>query len=752
MAQQSVIKDQIIEHNKWYLFPDSLGQNDDGKFLGFVTKDDITLCRGAFPVGQNVIFTPSRTPTVRPGSTLIGTAVVSPYAVKRAWNFERRDGIQIDMKTYGTGVYFRVEGVMDDYNLLETGFTADLEFCYGVISQSSSSLSQVMYCNGIEEWRKWTGIYATMQSYDNTAHTITFSETLSSPAFLIGNIINQENATASWAPITNGSFRITINGTPYNVDGINFTGVTTMAQVAATIQTALRGATGGLETVEFLSSNQFKITTVDGSSSAITVATTSTGTVGTDISGAGASLYTGLSTGVVTDRSLPVFPTSGNISFNGIQYAYTGVLGNNLTGLSDLGNLTAVSGDIIVQAPSVVSGSSILKSSVCTVHDGRIHARNEAKKSVALYSKLDNPTNWTTGSNDGDGGAKEIEQGGPIVAFAGDEKQVYIFKNRLIKTLDFIASGTRIDVPQYGTPKPSNDKSTTIGAQGQKSTFAGPNGVFFVTTDNQLIYLYRQDFKDWPQQMDIADPIRPTFSIGVHDEAAGIVYNSKVYYAYKQDSHSSYNDTVIVYDLIRNIWSAPFVGWNVSDWTVIGGKLRWHSSNSPDTYELYDDQFDGDYPFTTIIRTWNETFGTPNLQKKVGYAMIEIYLQENSQVTATVLYDENGFNGQEEFILRGSDIQYRLGTANYNPFGANPFGEERFGSNDNISGMNKYRFMLELKGNIEFYNLALQLSSNTENCNYELVRFGYYITQIIKLSDVNYMVTPNGTTDNLNIN
>lgn len=132
--------------------------------------------------------------------------------------------------------------------------------------------------------------------------------------------------------------------------------------------------------------------------------------------------------------------------------------------------------------------------------------------------------------------------------------------------------------------------------------------------------------------------------------------------------------------------------------------------------------------------------------------MIEIYLQENSEVTATVLYDENGFSGQEEFILLGSDTQYRLGVANYNPFGANPFGQERFGSNANISGMNKYRFILELKNNIEFYNVALQISSNTENCNYELVRFGYFITQIIKLLDVNYMLAPDGTTDNLNIN
>jgi hypothetical protein len=47
---------------------------------------------------------------------------------------------------------------------------------------------------------------------------------------------------ATWAAVTNGSFRITIDGTAYNCSGINFTSVTTMADVASVIQTALRAA------------------------------------------------------------------------------------------------------------------------------------------------------------------------------------------------------------------------------------------------------------------------------------------------------------------------------------------------------------------------------------------------------------------------------------------------------------------------------------------------------------------------------
>lgn len=89
-----------------------------------------------------------------------------------------------------------------------------------------------------------------------------------------------------FSAITDGSFRVTIDGTPYNVDGIDFTGVTDMDDVASAIQTALRAETSSTETVTW-STDHFVITTPSGEP--VTVLETSTGTVGTDISGAGSS-------------------------------------------------------------------------------------------------------------------------------------------------------------------------------------------------------------------------------------------------------------------------------------------------------------------------------------------------------------------------------------------------------------------------------------------------------------------------------
>lgn len=111
---------------------------------------------------------------------------------------------------------------------------------------------------------------------------------LYTPAFLTGGSNAQSNF-ALWEVVWDWSFRITIDWTAYNIDGIDFAGVTDMDDVADVIQAAIRAVTSGEEIVAW-SVDHFIISSwSDLNNSAITVTTTSTGTVGTDISGAGAS-------------------------------------------------------------------------------------------------------------------------------------------------------------------------------------------------------------------------------------------------------------------------------------------------------------------------------------------------------------------------------------------------------------------------------------------------------------------------------
>jgi uncharacterized protein DUF3383 len=79
---------------------------------------------------------------------------------------------------------------------------------------------------------------------------------------LIGGSISPANLLASaWTGITAGAFLIFVDGVPYALTGMNFSAVTNLNGVASVIQTALRAATSGTQTVVYNSVyNNFQVT------------------------------------------------------------------------------------------------------------------------------------------------------------------------------------------------------------------------------------------------------------------------------------------------------------------------------------------------------------------------------------------------------------------------------------------------------------------------------------------------------------
>jgi hypothetical protein len=120
------------------------------------------------------------------------------------------------------------------------------------------------------------------------------------PAFLTGGT-GATSVIGTWNAVTDGSVRISVDGTQRDVSGLDFNADVDMDAVAATIQAGLRALTSSTETVVW-STDKFIVSSVLAtSSSAITV--TSSAGVGTDISGAGGTAFMDSDTGqgTVTD-------------------------------------------------------------------------------------------------------------------------------------------------------------------------------------------------------------------------------------------------------------------------------------------------------------------------------------------------------------------------------------------------------------------------------------------------------------------
>lgn len=98
---------------------------------------------------------------------------------------------------------------------------------------------------------------------------------------------------ATWIAVTDGSFRITIDGVAQNIDGLDFSLTTNLAGVASVVEAGIiAGGFVGATCVYSTSENRFIIKSgTTGATSTISYLETSTGTVGTDISGTLAEKY-----------------------------------------------------------------------------------------------------------------------------------------------------------------------------------------------------------------------------------------------------------------------------------------------------------------------------------------------------------------------------------------------------------------------------------------------------------------------------
>lgn len=113
-------------------------------------------------------------------------------------------------------------------------------------------------------------------------------------AYLLGGS-SATSVIGTWQAVTDGSFTITIDGTEYDITGLDFSGDSDMDDVAATIQAGIRAATSGSELV-FWDTDHFVIQSADETADSEVSVTSAEGT-GTDISGAGGTAFMDAETG-----------------------------------------------------------------------------------------------------------------------------------------------------------------------------------------------------------------------------------------------------------------------------------------------------------------------------------------------------------------------------------------------------------------------------------------------------------------------
>jgi len=431
---------------------------------------------------------------------------------------------------------------------------------------------------------------------------------------------------------------------------------------------------------------------------------------------------------------------NGTIVIGGVRKTYSSRTNTIFTLTGQAGTTCAV-GIPVVEAihryPNNPKGNLLLANS------NRVFVAGATQVASAVwFSKYGDATNFinavlVTGSTATDPGIFNLaEGGGAVTGMALDENSTYFLKRGLIY------KATLSDTLYTLTPlKPFDGKSQTTGSIGDP--FTSENGTIFVTPDKKIYHLTRLPQVDYPQLVPISDPIKTTVDALYFENFKGITFRESAYIACSSIKGGG-NDTILVYDLKDQIWHTPISGWNVSDWAIYdngdgdGDQLYFASNNSLNVFKVTTTPLDGEFSVEAVAIMNQETFGAPAERKFLENFFLEGYIGANTTLNISLLFDDNGFTQQLSGSIQGNETAILFDTDNLNQFGTNPFGIEAFGASSDEIGLKKFRvYMKDGLRNIPFYSLQLQLSSDGDNQQWEVINVGYKVGIYEKETDRN---------------
>lgn len=135
----------------------------DNHASGFMTKRDRSqLPPGAMRSGsQNITITDGDRIGVRRGSLLFGAANSAITPIRNAFTHRRRDGVEVQVRTYSTLVeYFHPD--TDAWETLKTGFTTGLQFGFADYDRSADATAHLRFGNAVESDQRWNGQFTQL--------------------------------------------------------------------------------------------------------------------------------------------------------------------------------------------------------------------------------------------------------------------------------------------------------------------------------------------------------------------------------------------------------------------------------------------------------------------------------------------------------------------------------------------------------------------------------------------------------------
>lgn len=658
------------------------------QFDGFFAKRDATqVSPGSLIVSsQNVILNDGDRVANRSGSVLASDASTAQTPVMSMHTFKKRDGTEILMRTYGTVVEYR-----DPTNLtwesLFSGLTSGQVFGFADFNINTDYTDKVAFCNAVEPYMTWDGAITHLTAGVTAGATTVPVETVFQPFVFFSGSASSSTTTT-----------ITTSSSSWAAD------IWTASSPNQFVVRITSGANSGV--VSRITANTASVLTID------TVAGL-TGTFTFEI------------------RRLLFSLSTLNLRLGGTDFTFTGLTESSLTGCSNVP--TALSGDPVTSR--VIEFPESPRGNIFFVDKTRIFVAGVQKSlSTVYYSKIGHATSFTFSAIriPSEGGTIDTpEVGGAITGICGQESVIYLLKDDVVKSLYFTQDGNDLPIIETIVQAPA------VGAHSPKAVFRVDNQAYYTTIDGAVKTITRVPNINAIQALQLSDPISLLLSSYDFSNAVGIFFKQKAYIACAK-SGETYNSIVFVFNFHKNCWEAPIVGLNINAFAIAGNELYFGSSLSDEIYKFSSDVYDdNNIPYECIARFGAFNFGNPAVPKTVSTLFLEGYISENTTITIKLLYNYNGTQEERSTTLSGTDSDYIVQNPSFNALGTHELGLNPLGATiEATTALNKFRVYLTTTPQ-PFYEMSLEISSEQQGAQWEILRFGYDATlketEVVKL-------------------
>jgi len=432
------------------------------------------------------------------------------------------------------------------------------------------------------------------------------------------------------------------------------------------------------------------------------------------VSTANGAQTSGSTTLTLTDSTR--FPATGSVVIKGgsgeFVIPYTA---NSLNVLTLTGTLGQDIDDGVSVAMEVEEKASMEIGKVLGKHGSRMFVMNYyGGETVGWYSVLNDPEDYTTGTNVNDASTFVIADGnGEITAFHDFGQYAVIEKSDSFHSFSIeVASdlGSKLD---NITPIASGE---SIGPTSQPSTVKILNDLYYptITEGFNKATLAASGNTTSLNYTPISTKIKGLVNTFNYDNCRSTLFERKALWAVALAGGSE-NLAVLVFDADRNSWSKYF-NFPVRDWITKNYKLYYLDSSTGDVKSFLDKNYDDDNnPYESYHFTKVYNFGLPSQPKTCDLVYIDGVMQQSSKFYVDVMFNEGGILKTQTYKITKDTDKLQLSNPLTNALGEFVLGQLPLGwvILKEIGNVCVFRCYLGISNRSGFFNIQLKFYSNS---------------------------------------